>query len=348
MKFKSIDDTEKTSLKEKNKVCTVFKRIGITFVIVLVGFVGMAYGVIGIMCKGPSSAATDIFVTTCMETSFAKYFPPMFLSKAEIDKIMARNSVIVNSDVTKVNNDFSNIKDEIKDDEKDIEIVPVVGSTYKGKMMIVKDPSRVYIGTLPSYGKDVSGMRLKDMIEHDNAIAGTNAGGFADEGGVGNGGIPLGVVIHEGKLKYGSPDTSTVLLGFDDKNVFHVGMMTAKEALEKNIREAVSFGPPLIVNGKPAQINGNGGGLNPRTALGQREDGAVLMLVIDGRQPHSLGANYKDLIDVMQEFGAINAGNLDGGSSSLMYYNGEVLSTCSSLYGPRKMPTSILVKRVEE
>ncbi|MEG1027186.1 MAG: phosphodiester glycosidase family protein, partial [Oscillospiraceae bacterium] len=86
------------------------------------------------------------------------------------------------------------------------------------------------------------------------------------------------------------------------------------------------------------------GGLNPRTAIGQRADGAVLLLVIDGRQPHSLGANLKDLADIMIEHGAINAGNLDGGSSTMMYYEGKLANTCASLYGPRKIPNGFLVR----
>ena len=113
------------------------------------------------------------------------------------------------------------------------------------------------------------------------------------------------------------------------------------------VRDAISFGPILIVNGEPTEVTGSGGGLNPRTAIGQRADGAVLLLVIDGRQANSLGANYGDLINVMTEYGAVNAANLDGGSSSLLVYNNEVISTCASLYGPRKMPTCIVVKDVQ-
>lgn len=88
--------------------------------------------------------------------------------------------------------------------------------------------------------------------------------------------------------------------------------MTGQECLDRGIRDAVSFGPTFIVNGKAMEVAGSGGGLNPRTVLGQRADGAVLMLVIDGRQSHSIGATYKDCIDVMLQYGAVNAANLDG------------------------------------
>ena len=87
-----------------------------------------------------------------------------------------------------------------------------------------------------------------------------------------------------------------------------------------------------------------GGGLNPRTAIGQREDGAVLLLVIDGRQTHSLGASMIDLINEMLDFGAVNAANLDGGGSTVLYYDGEIRNEISSIYGARGVPTAICVR----
>ncbi len=229
-------------------------------------------------------------------------------------------------------------------DQPDLEIVEVKGGTFKGKMLIVRDPSRVYVSTPPVLGADASGMRVEEMVARDEAVAGVNAGGFADVGGVGNGGQPLGIVITDGELRYGSRSASSTVIGFDNENRLIVGQMTGAEALERKMRDAVSFGPVLVMNGEPAEISGTGGGLNPRTAIGQRKDGSVLILVVDGRQAHSIGATYNDLVDVMMDFGAINAANLDGGSSSLMIYEGELITTCASLYGSRKLPTAILVK----
>ena len=120
--------------------------------------------------------------------------------------------------------------------------------------------------------------------------------------------------------------------------------MTESQAKKKGIRDAITFGPALIVNGEPVSVKGQSSGLNPRTAIGQRADGAVLMLVIDGRQASSLGATYSDLITIMLEYGAINAINMDGGSSSLMYYKGEYLNTGVSLTGSRNMPTAFIVR----
>ena len=109
------------------------------------------------------------------------------------------------------------------------------------------------------------------------------------------------------------------------------------------IRDAVSFGPALIVNGEAANYSGVGGGLNPRTAIGQRADGAVLLLCIEGRRSSSMGATMADLIDIMVQYGAVNAFNLDGGMSSSMYYNGEEIIDNANIRQDRAIPTAWVV-----
>lgn len=228
--------------------------------------------------------------------------------------------------------------------EDGILICEVSGATYRGHMMIVRDPSRVFVGCCNNIGnKNGQGEKLQTMITKYGATAGINAGGFADEGGHGSGSVPLGFVFSQGELKY-HDSASSLLIGFDNNNILHVGNMTDKTATDKNIRDAVTFGPALIVNGKAAAMSGSGSGLNPRTAIGQRKDGAVLLLVIDGRQANSLGASFKDLIDIFVSFGAVNAANLDGGSSSLMIYKDKEISERANLINNRYLPTCILVK----
>ncbi len=233
--------------------------------------------------------------------------------------------------------------EDVVSEEDGIVIVEVSGATYKGHMMIVADPSRVKVGVCQSLGSETGrGQKLSTIIDRYGAVAGINAGGFADENGSGSGAIPLGYVFSEGQFLYDSGESS-LLIGFDENHILHVGNMSASSAKEKGIRDAVTFGPALIINGEAAGINGAGSGLNPRTAIGQRSDGAVLLLVIDGRQANSLGASYGDLIKIMQEFGAVNAANLDGGSSSLMMYKGEQVSNPANVINNRDLPTAIIV-----
>ncbi len=298
------------------------------------------FGAVSVICLGPSPAARDLFVNTVMETSAAKFLARIYFSPEEIQKILERNAVIEQQSVTE-KTEFTPAQDAQEGPE--IELVDVSGATFKGKMLIVRDPSRVKLSVAPVFDPELPGLRVEEHAEQSSAVAAINGGGFADEGGVGKGGMPLGLVIKDGELLNGSLSTRSSIVGFDRDNQLIVGTMTGQECLDRGIRDAVAFGPAFIVNGEPLDVAGSGGGLNPRTVLGQRADGAVLMLVIDGRQSHSIGATYKDCIDVMLEYGAINAGNLDGGSSSVLIYEGEMQNVCASLYGSRPLPTAFVV-----
>ncbi|MDE6529526.1 MAG: phosphodiester glycosidase family protein, partial [Lachnospiraceae bacterium] len=189
------------------------------------------------------------------------------------------------------------------------------------------------------------GMTLLDLTAKYDCVEGINGGKYEDQSGLGSGSLPEGIVISEGQLLIGEPDTTYGLCGFTNDNVLVVGNMTASHAISIGIRDAVSFGPALIINGKSAGYSGIGSGLNPRTVIGQREDGAILFLVIEGRQTSSMGASMSDLIEVMLEYGAVNAYNLDGGMSSSMVYEGEeIINNCVHGYA-RRIPTAFVVER---
>ena len=186
------------------------------------------------------------------------------------------------------------------------------------------------------------------MVAKYDGIAGINAGGFNDENGSGNGGIPQGLVITNGEIIWGDATTPYHMVGLDSDGILHVGAMSGNAAVEQGVQWAVSFithdglASSLIINGEVQQQN-LGGGVNPRTALGQRADGALLLLVLDGRSINTLGATMEDVVNIMLEYGAVNAGNLDGGSSSVMVYDGEIINHCASVTGPRRIPTGFIV-----
>lgn len=319
----------------------------ITLMVLLLLILILFFGATTIVCLGPSPAARDLFVSTMMETSALKFLPHIYFSQTKIDEILTANTAHesnVITDTSAVQVDAEQI--ENVDTGEDIIVEDVKGPTFLGKMMIVKDPSRLFVATVPNFNEEASGMLLADMVSSNDAIAGINGGAFEDIGGIGKGGMPLGVVIQNGTITCDTtPNTASVVMGFDHEHKLIVGNMTATQALNNGIQEGVSFGPALIINGERVPITGSGGGLNPRTAIGQRQDGAVLLLVIDGRQAKSLGASFKDVADVMEQYGAVNAGNLDGGSSSMLIMEGEVLNNRSNLIGPRHIPTAFLVKR---
>jgi len=311
--------------------------------------------------KGPSIYVRDLFVSSVMESSAGGILSKIFLSDAEIDEIMSKNSTVsINeiTDTTLINVMANNTSDEeiiiddgladIDPDGDGIDVFDVHGVTYKGKMMVVYDPSRVSVGVCNGFQLDYGGLTLSAICEKYGAVAGINGGKYEDENGMGFGGMPEGIVISDGQLLMGDMDTSYGVYGFTEDNVFVCGNMTPGYALSIGVRDAVTFGPSLIVNGKAASYSGYGSGLNPRTAIGQREDGAVLLLVIEGRQANSVGASMADIIDVMLEYGAVNAANLDGGMSSSMYYNGEEIVSNCQIRSSRKIPTAFIVSALGE
>ncbi|MBR1820997.1 MAG: phosphodiester glycosidase family protein, partial [Clostridia bacterium] len=337
-------------------------RAGLSVLTVIAVVLVAALGAGFVGFRGPSQSLGDLLTVSMLETSALKFVPRIYYSAAEVDAIIARNEVTETQEET----DTSMIviagptaepgeevaaqptppPENLVLSEDGIEVYEVHGATYNGWMMIVQDPSRVTVGVCRENFNSQPGMRLREIAERYGAVAAINGGGFSDGGGVGNGGKPLGLVVSDGKVLNKARPSSEhgVVAGFNQDNVLIVGKLTSEQAQEKGIRDALAFGPALVVNGEAAEVKGSSSGLNPRTAIGQRADGAVLMLVIDGRQASSLGATYADMITVLLEYGAINAVNMDGGSSSLMYYKGEYLNKGVILTGDRDIPTGFVVR----
>ena len=228
------------------------------------------------------------------------------------------------------------------EDGDGIIVVDVMKKGFQGTMIVVLDPSRVFLGGPGFFGGN--GMILEDLVARYDALGGINAGGFIDEDGAGSGGFPEGLTVLEGEAYLWADSGASA--AFDNNNVLHVGFFKKEEVAELGIRDCASFGPQLIVDGQPEYGSYMESGINPRTAIGQRADGAVLMLCIDGRQLRSIGASFADIRDVMLDFGAVNACSLDGGSSTVMYYNGEYLNWPSSASGTsRYLPNAFLIRR---
>lgn len=325
----------------------IISRFFIVVFIILISVLIFAYGAGKIIFQGEYTSFKEIVTLTMLETSAAKFIPTLFMSQEEVDVMLVNNTVEYTyrtTDIDKIVVDTST-----NENIEDIEVIEVEGSTYKGRMIVVSDPTRVYL-SIPTEGLEGpnGGMKVEDMVARDGAIAGINGGGFLDENGVGDGGTPLGYVIKDGVVIFGPKDYADSFVGFDADGKLIIGRMTANEAINSGVVEGLCFQlsgvGALVINDEPVEIVGSGGGVNPRTAIGQRADGTILLLTIDGRQSHSLGATYFDIIDIMLDFGAVNAANLDGGSSSLMVYEGEIISVTASLYGSRKIPTAFLVE----
>lgn len=365
---------------QSEKKIPVFLKI-LYFFLTFIGIVLiLALGLCFILLKGPSSKAKELFTLSCNETSAMKWLPGVFLPDEEVDSIINPNkepehnteegtyhiTIVGDSiDVSFVSNkeeqlyqkvsidsegnrlDEDSILFEESEENTDVptyELIDIRESTFKGKLLLVHDPSKVVAASIPQFGG--VGWTLSQFVENYDALACINAGGFEDENGKGKGGIPDGIVIRDGDIVYGSAGSSyRAVIGFDADNRLHVGNMTGSAALAAGIINGMNFslGPVLIQDG--VRQSGFNSGINPRSAIGQSEDGTVILLAVEGRMIDSLGATFEDIADIMEEYGAVNACNLDGGSSSGMYYEGERITRSCSVIGDRPLPTAIVVLR---
>ena len=316
------------------------------------------YGGMYILTKGPSPTIRDIFVTSVRETSALKFLPKLYLSEAEIAEIESVKPVeeYEPTDTSLFTDRTPEPKTEngdpradewglIDEDGDGIIIEPVKGAGYSGYMMVVLDPSRVILGSLPDYyyGR---GFTVEEFVSRFDAAAGVNAGGFQDPNGTGDGSTPDSTVVVDGEIYFSNYGCGDGIAAIDGDHILHVARaMSRSELIDNDIRYAVCYGPVLVSNGQPADPESLPVSLNPRTAIGQRADKAMLLLVIDGRQVSSMGASYQDEVEIMQRFGAVNAINLDGGSSSVMWFNGGYINKTASVIGIRPVPTSFLVMK---
>ena len=224
-------------------------------------------------------------------------------------------------------------------DDDGIFMAKIRGVRYVGFVVIVDDPMRLTVGKCPYFGAGAYGRTVKQMADEAGAVLAINGGGFADPNGEGKGGSPTGNVVLDGKLLagYWAPT-----VGIDADGKMHVGEFNGNTCMDLGLRWAVSYGPTLVQDGKVC------GGLDntnqePRTAIGQRSDGKVVIIVLQGRQLQALGVTCRQLAEIMIDFGCVCASNLDGGASSDLYFQGDYVNVCNTSGGPRPIPTSVLV-----
>jgi exopolysaccharide biosynthesis protein len=219
----------------------------------------------------------------------------------------------------------------------------ISGSTYRGWVLLVRNPALVHVVVTSNVGH--MGEQVSQFGQQYHALAAINGGGFQDPDGQGSGGLPVGVTASFGHLSYYPDLTGDYVIGFDALSRLAVGKWTLQQARALGLRDAVSFKPLLVASGKPQITSGDGGwGIAPRTAIGQRKDGTVVFVVIDGRQPGSIGATLRQMQSVMLREGAVTAVNLDGGSSATLWYHGRVVNNpCCSPNGQRYIATAFIV-----
>ena len=303
----------------------------------LLGAVGMISGLT--LLYGPWKGFREWLITTAMTTMTHQYYATWFFDDDVINDVLNRNKVVeINEDTdtnqiqvgktkTEYENEYEREILERDDENNDYKIIEINRKKFSGYLVAVYDPARIQTVCTRQLG--VTGQYLTTMAEEHDAILAVNGGGFDDPNFSSTGGSPLGVTIcnwaYTSQAKYTGAGG---IIGFTRANkLILTSKVSVKEAKEKDIRDAVTFGPFLIVNGKASSVVGNGGwGTAPRSAIAQRKDGIILFLVVDGRTASKPGADMDDLIDVLMDYGAYNAANLDGGTSSVLVVDNTIVN----------------------
>lgn len=342
-------------MKKSSRIISVLLLSLVTLIIVGI----LSFYLLIVVGLSPKLQTT--WICSAMRTLNHKYLATWFFSDEYIDKIMDENTIDdseYESDIL----DFSKppestplVTDQPDDEvpvveeidpyieegyemlEEGLYLKTVSGTTWRGNMMLVTDPTRVkLVDTNRQY---YCGEKVEMMINDVGGIAGINGGGFVD--GVNydsNGGTPMGLIIEDYQLvcpTYADNYSTYSIIGFNTNGAMILRHVTPQWALDNDIRSAVSALCFLVVNGEGLIGSASGGwGIAPRTAIGQRETGEVLMLVIDGRQVDwSIGCDLDVLEQVMLEEKAYNAAMLDGGTSTVMVYNNEFVNRPSNGIG---------------
>ncbi|MBR4262519.1 MAG: phosphodiester glycosidase family protein [Bacilli bacterium] len=286
-------------------------------------------------------------ISTAMITKTHQYIAYIFYSEDTVNEIVNANRYIpltdeVNLDEividTKEKDSYENEYDEeiLKRDpgNEDYKYIKVKVGKYDGHLVAIYDPSKVKLISSKSFNTGKGQERIKDMCKRHNGLVCINGGRFNDTTGYGSD-IPKGTLIKDGKIIWSDTSQSTNLIGFNKDNKLVLTDATAKEAIDMGIRDALQFGPFLIVNGKKLQYESRAGGYDraARVAIAQRRDGVVLFLVTEG--VHTSGPSLKEVIEVLDRYGAYNAANLDGGTSAQLVIENKLINTPKTIYGKK-------------
>lgn len=199
--------------------------------------------------------------------------------------------------------------------------------TFQYHVMRISDPGRVHLApSSPQLSMDTPGKTIREIMAQEQAVAAFSAGTYFDDGSTTDavGSVPCGLLIAGGEVLWddlGELAPEAGFVGLTEDNILIVAStMTREEAESLGIRDGCAAGPVLMVNGKTnEEVYETNSGYRPRIAMGQQADGTLVVLCADGRNPESLGADWKDLIDILESYDVVNACGLTSGSAVSLY-----------------------------
>ena len=312
---------------------------------IFMGIIDFLIAVCFCLFYGPNKNFRNTLISTAMVTKTHQYIAYTFYSEETVKKVLEANSYTPISDkidLSKIK--FDTEEDDTYDNEYDKEIktrdpgndlykyLKVKVGNYDAHLVAIYDPSKVELITTKTFNTGHGAERVPKMCARLGGVVCINGGMFADPDGWGSD-IPLGYLIKDGKVIWSDSNDEAELIGFTEDHKLFLTVDTAEGAIKNGMKDALQFGPFLIVNGKQMSYNSESGGYDraARVAIAQRKDGIVLFLVTEG--VHTKGPNLKEVTELLAKYGAYNAANLDGGTSSQLVINGELVNKPMNVYG---------------
>lgn len=345
-------------------LCCVF--VLVTLVLLAAVGLGLVYNQI---FNGPSPGARDALTLSMLESDSTAWIPGLFLDDQTIKYIQGgkpqpQPEAVPGEKQLSVKFE-TDIADEWADCPDGIRIETHHRRTFTAHVMLIRDPSTVYLATSSNtFDISINGTRMPAQMKKEGALAGINAGAFNDDGTANSyiGSLPIGMVVSEGKILWDDGKSYDGFVGLTEDHKLVVADTVDRSMIETmKIRDGCCFGPVFVKDGeRNEKVYNTDTTFNARTAVGQRADGTIIFLCIDGRQAGSIGATFVDAMEMMIDLGAVNACNLDGGASTVMSYRdtygrygkaGEVIMCTSYALiqaSPRRMPTFFMVRASEE
>ena len=295
-----------------------------------------------IIMYGPWTYFQNLFVTTAMKTRSHQYFAYIFYTESKVKEIMNNNYFItidedVNLDDIVIDTSEKNTyKDEYEKElltrnpgNNSYKVLDVKVGNAKGYLVAIYEPEKVRLIRTEKFNNGTFGNRVIDLCKKYGGSVCINGGGFAN--GLSNGSdIPIGYVIDDGEILWPQNNTDTKkgnIIGLTEEGKLKLmNKATGIEAINSGIKYGLEFGPYLIVNGKSMEIVGMPYGVANKCVIAQRKDGVIMFLVTEG-ETYIDGASLKDVIETLEKYGAYNAANLDGGQSTSLVINNELINT---------------------
>lgn len=331
---------KKAKREKKPKKQKRIRKTTILFIIIDILVVGCF-----VLFYGPFANFRYLIINTAMSTMSHQYIAYTFWSEEYIQKVLSESAYIPINDTvdlddividTAPKDYYENEYDEAiltrDPGNEDYKYMKVKAGKYDAHLVAIYDPSKVELIHSKEFNTGRGQEKIKDMCTRLGGVACINGGMFVDNGWGSD--IPMGYLIKDGKIIWSDHGGKADLIGFTNDDKLLLISATGEEAINMGMRDALEFGPFLIVNGEPLQYaNSTAGGYNraARVAIGQRKDGVVLFLVTEGT--HAAGPNLLEVIETLQLYGAYNAANLDGGTSAQLAINGQIINTPKNIYG---------------